>query len=45
LRLLFLAAEKDFEREESEMLKVAEGLDILLEISDSGTLEELEEPG
>ena len=41
LRVLFLAAERDFEREESEMLKVAEGLDILLEISDSGTLEEL----
>ena len=41
LRVLFLAAERDFEREESEMLKVAEGLNILLEISDSGTLEEL----
>jgi tetratricopeptide (TPR) repeat protein len=41
LRVLFLAAERDFEREESEMLKMAEGLDLLLEISDSGTLEEL----
>ena len=41
LRVLFLAAEKDFEREESEILKVAEGLEISLEISDSGTLEEL----
>ena len=41
LRVLFLAAERDFEREESEMLKVAEGFDLSLEISDSGTLEEL----
>ena len=41
LRVLFLAAERDFEREESEMLKMAEGLDLSLEISDSGTLEEL----
>ena len=42
LRVLFMAAEPlDFGREESEMLKLAEGLDISLEISDSGTLEEL----
>jgi len=41
LRVLFLAVERDYEREESEMLKVAEGLEISLEISDSGTLEEL----
>ena len=41
LRVLFLAVERDFEREESEILKMAEGLDMLLEISDSGTLEEL----
>jgi tetratricopeptide (TPR) repeat protein len=41
LRVLFLAAERDFEREESEMLKMVEGLDMSLEISDSGTLEEL----
>ena len=41
LRVLFLAAERDFEREESEMLKMAAGLDMSLEISDSGTLEEL----
>ena len=41
LRVLFLAEQKDYEREESEMLKMAEGLDMLLEISDAGTLEEL----
>ncbi len=42
LRVLFLAAEPlDFEREESEILLVAEGLDVILEISDTGTLEEL----
>ena len=41
LRVLFLAVESDYEREEGEMLKMAEGLDLSLEISDSGTLEEL----
>ncbi len=42
LRVLFLAAEPlEFEREESEMLKIAEGLELILEISDTGTLEEL----
>ncbi len=42
LRVLYLAAEqKDYEREESEMLKAAEGLDMQLEISDAGTLEDL----
>ncbi len=39
--MLFLAEQKDYEREESEMLKLAEGLDMVLEISDTGTLEEL----
>lgn len=42
LRVLFLAAETlEYEREESQILKVSEGLDMVLEISDTGTLEEL----
>lgn len=42
LRVLFLAAEpQEFEREESEMLKMAGELDVILQISDTGTPEEL----
>ena len=42
LRVLFLAAEPlDFEEEEQSIQKVAEGLDMTLVISESGTWEEL----
>jgi tetratricopeptide (TPR) repeat protein len=42
LRVLFLAAEPlDFEEEEQSIQKVAEGLDMTLTISESGTWEEL----
>jgi tetratricopeptide (TPR) repeat protein len=44
LRVLFLAAEPlDYEREELEILKVAEGLNMVLEVSDKATLEELKD--
>ncbi len=42
LRVLFLAAEPlDYEEEEQSILEVAEGLDMTLAISESGTWEEL----
>ncbi len=44
LRVLFLAAEPlDYEQEELEMLKAAEGLDMVLEVSDKATLNELKD--
>ena len=44
LRVLFLASEPlDYEQEELEILKVAEGLDMVLEVSDKATLEELKD--
>ena len=44
LRVLFLAAEPlDYEQEELEMLKAAEGLDMVLEVSDKATLDELKD--